>query len=69
MFFGFFSIMTRVASIFGPLVYGLLVLLTGDLRRAILSVTVFFVAGGLLLLRVRPAAIRGERDALASARE
>lgn len=65
--FGFFSIMTRVASIFGPLLYGALNLITGSLRGATLSVTVFFVAGGLMLLRVRPEEIADERRQLASA--
>lgn len=65
--FGFFSIMTRVASIFGPLLYGSLNLLTGSLRGATLSVTVLFVAGGLLLSRVRPAEIPLERARLTGA--
>jgi UMF1 family MFS transporter len=64
-FFGFFSIMTRLAAVFGPLVYGALVLLTGSLRPAILSVTAFFVAGGVLLLTVRPGEIPREREELA----
>ncbi len=64
-FFGFFSVMGRVASIFGPLVYGALVLATGSLRGAILSVTAFFVAGGILLAVVRPREIEAERAALA----
>ena len=66
-FFGFFSIMTRVASIFGPLVYGALVLATGSLRRAILSVTLFFLGGGWLLLGVRPENVDRERESLARA--
>ncbi len=66
-FFGFFAVMSRVASIFGPLVYGALVMATGSLRRAILSVTLFFVAGGILLLVVRPEKIGDERAALAVA--
>jgi UMF1 family MFS transporter len=68
-FFGFFSIMSRVASIFGPLLYGGLVLATGSLRRAILSVTVFFLAGGILLAGVRPGRIEEEREGLAADEE
>lgn len=66
--FGFFSIMTRVAAIFGPLVYGTLVLVTGSLRMGILAVTLFFLAGGILLAKVRPKEIAAEREALASAK-
>lgn len=62
--YGFFSIMTRVAAIFGPLVYGALVLATGSLRQGILSVTLFFVAGGWLLATVRRGEIEAERARL-----
>jgi UMF1 family MFS transporter len=63
-FFGFFAIATRVASIFGPLLYGGLLWATGSLRWAILAVTAFFVAGGWMLIRVRPESIAAEREAL-----
>lgn len=51
-FFGFFSVFAKVAGIFGPLVFGLVIEATGSIRQAILSVIVFFVIGGLLLFRV-----------------
>ncbi|MEW5949006.1 MAG: MFS transporter [Thermodesulfobacteriota bacterium] len=51
-FFGFFAISGRFASIFGPLSYGLLIYLTGSLRWGILSVAVFFIIGGIILLQV-----------------
>lgn len=51
-FFGFFSVFAKVAGIFGPLVFGLVIEATGSIRHAILSVIVFFVVGGLLLARV-----------------
>ncbi|MCA9757789.1 MAG: MFS transporter [Candidatus Eisenbacteria bacterium] len=63
--FGFFSIMTRLAAVFGPLVYGGLVLATGSLRWAILSVAVFFVVGGALLATVREDEIPAEQASLA----
>lgn len=66
--FGFFSIMSRVASIFGPLLYGALVLFTGSLRGAILSVTLLFLVGGVLLLRVDPKRIPEEQEKLATGR-
>jgi len=65
--FGFFAIMSRVASVFGPLLYGALNLLTGSLRGATLSVVALFAAGGLLLLRVRPEEVEPERERLAAA--
>jgi len=64
-FFGFFSIMTRLAAIFGPAVYGAIVWSTGSLRLAILAVTGFFIVGGLLLYSVRPDQIEEERSRLA----
>ncbi len=66
-YFGFFSIMTRVAAIFGPLVFGGLLLATGSMRASILAVALFFVAGGSLLLRVRSDAVAAERAALSRA--
>lgn len=66
-FFGFFAIMTRMAAVVGPLVYGTLVALTGSLRVAILSVTVFFVVGGALLRTVRFDTVREEKTRLATA--
>ncbi|MEM1202002.1 MAG: MFS transporter [Acidobacteriota bacterium] len=50
--FGFFSIFAKVAGIFGPLLFGLVIEFTGSEREAILSVIVFFVVGGFLLSRV-----------------
>lgn len=50
--FAFFAIAGRFASVAGPLVFGALSWATGGLRGAILSVSVFFVAGGAMLLRV-----------------
>lgn len=51
-FFGFFSVFAKVAGIFGPLVFGLVIEATGSIRQAILSVIIFFIIGGLLLSRV-----------------
>ncbi|MEM8930409.1 MAG: MFS transporter, partial [Acidobacteriota bacterium] len=45
-FFGFFSVFAKVAGIFGPLVFGLVIEATGSIRQAILSVIVFFIVGG-----------------------
>lgn len=51
-FFGFFSVMEKVAGIFGPGLFTLAVWLTGSSRAAILSVIAFFAAGAWLLARV-----------------
>ncbi|MFI5234497.1 MAG: MFS transporter [Gemmatimonadales bacterium] len=51
-FFGLFSVFEKVAGIFGPLFFAAAIWLSGSSRSAILSVILFFVAGGALLLRV-----------------
>jgi UMF1 family MFS transporter len=58
-FFGFFSVFEKFAGIFGPLVFALVIELSGSSRGAILSVIVFFAAGAALLAKVDVAA--GER--------
>ncbi|MFH1279341.1 MAG: MFS transporter [Candidatus Eisenbacteria bacterium] len=52
--FGFFSVSSRFAGIAGPLLFGLVAQRTGTSRHAILLLVLFFVAGALLLARVRP---------------
>jgi UMF1 family MFS transporter len=51
-FFSFFALSDRVSAMGGPLVYGLLVWLTGNTRIALLSLTLFFAIGGVILLLV-----------------
>jgi UMF1 family MFS transporter len=58
-FFGFFSVSGKLSSIFGPLLFALIADLTGNTRSALLSLTVLFLAGGLVLTRVNVA--RGRR--------
>ncbi|GMR17810.1 MAG: MFS transporter [Gammaproteobacteria bacterium] len=61
-FFGLWTLATRVAAIIGPLSYGFITYIThGDHRMAILSTTVFFIIGLLLLLTVDEA--RGKASA------
>lgn len=50
--FGFFAIAGRFAAALGPLVFGAMSWMGGGLRPAILSVSVFFVVGGAVLLFV-----------------
>ena len=51
-FFGLFAVFEKFAGIMGPALFGLMIALTGSSRNAILSVIVFFVVGGALLLLV-----------------
>ncbi len=51
-FFGFFAVSGKFASVFGPLIYGILIAITGSVQSGILSVLAFFVVGGILLWTV-----------------
>ena len=51
-FFGFYSVFSKFASIWGPLLFALVNDVTGSSRNAILSLIVFFALGFLLLSRV-----------------
>jgi UMF1 family MFS transporter len=51
-FFGFFAVSGKFASIFGPLIYGILIAITGSVQSGVLSVLVFFVVGMVILWTV-----------------
>ena len=51
-FYGFYSVFSKFASIWGPLLFGLVNDLTGSSRQAILSLILFFAVGFILLSRV-----------------
>lgn len=51
-FFGFFAIAERFATVLGPGVFTLSVIITGSSRSGVLVIVLFFVAGGLLLRMV-----------------
>jgi UMF1 family MFS transporter len=51
-FFGFFTVSAKFASIFGPLIFGLITDLSENPRNAIVSVILFFVVGMIMLSRV-----------------
>lgn len=51
-FFGFFAVSGKFASVFGPLIYGILIAITGSVQSGILSVLLFFIIGGILLFTV-----------------
>ncbi|MCF6291583.1 MAG: MFS transporter [Desulfobacterales bacterium] len=51
-FFGFYAITAKFASIMGPLLFALIVDLTGSVRLSILALTIFFIIGMILLAGV-----------------
>jgi UMF1 family MFS transporter len=51
-FFGFFAVSGKFASVFGPLIYGIIILITGSVRSGILSVLLFFIVGMAILWTV-----------------
>jgi len=51
-FFGFFNMLGKFATIMGPLLLGIVTLITGNNRYGILSILLLFMAGGVLLLKV-----------------
>jgi MFS family permease len=62
-FFGLFGVMEKFSAIIGPLLFAVAGTLLGSSRPAVLSVIVFFIAGGLILTRVNVA--EGKRVAQA----
>ena len=65
-FFGFYSVFNKFAGIFGPLLFAGVIERSGSSRPAILSVSVLFVVGGVLLSFVK--VDEGERAARAAER-
>jgi UMF1 family MFS transporter len=51
-FFGFYAVSGKFASVFGPLIYGILIALTGSVQSGILSVLLFFIVGLSILWTV-----------------
>jgi UMF1 family MFS transporter len=51
-FFGFYSTSSKIAGVLGPLLFGVVSQLAGESRLSIVSLIIFFLVGGLLLLRV-----------------
>jgi UMF1 family MFS transporter len=52
-YFGFFNLVAKFASIFGPLVVGITAWVTHDPRKGMLGLLVLFIIGGGLLLTVK----------------
>lgn len=51
-FYGFFNMLGKFAAIIGPLLIGVVSLITGQQRYGILSLIILFVAGGIFLSKV-----------------
>lgn len=51
--FGFHALVSRVSAIFGPLMFGFISSVTGNQRLAVLSLLLFIIGGGIVLLRVQ----------------
>lgn len=66
-FFGFYNMLGKFAAVLGPLLMGVVGVLTGETRYGILSIIALFVLGGLFLSRVDVAA--GQRAANAVAKD
>jgi UMF1 family MFS transporter len=52
-FFGMYNMLGKFAAVLGPLLVGVVSMLTSNPRHGILSVLLLFVAGGLILQRVK----------------
>ena len=48
-FFGFYNMLGKFAAVVGPILMGLVAVITGNPRHSILSIAVLFLAGGILL--------------------
>ncbi len=51
-FFGFFNMLGKFAAIIGPLLVGIVTVMTGSNRIGIVSLVILFVAGGIILTKV-----------------
>jgi len=56
-YFGFYNMMGKFATVLGPLLVGATAALTGNSRTGISALLVLFIAGGILLWRVRAPAL------------
>ncbi len=52
-FFGLYALSSKFSTVLGPLLFGLVAQFTGKGRYAIFVLIIFFIIGGILLLRVR----------------
>ncbi len=52
-YFSFFDVMEKVGLIFGPLMFGMLEGIFGDMRKSVLMLMAFFIIGLILLVKTR----------------
>jgi UMF1 family MFS transporter len=57
-FFGFYNLLGKFAGLLGPLFIAAFGYMSGSSRIGIASLLILFLAGGLLLSRVKPEAVR-----------
>ena len=48
-FFGFYNMLGKFAAVIGPILMGLVGVLTGNPRHSILAIVVLFIGGGIIL--------------------
>ena len=60
-FFGFFNFSGKAASVLGPTLFGAIIYATGNARWAAASISVFFLLGAAILVRINVA--EGRRQA------
>ncbi len=60
-FFGFYTLTGRLSAIIGPILYGWIAHVSGDIRYSILSLLLFFLTGWIALQFVNP--VKGLADA------
>jgi UMF1 family MFS transporter len=52
-YFSFYDVTEKIGIVIGMLIYGLIDQVTGNMRNSILFLLLFFITGGILLLRVK----------------
>jgi UMF1 family MFS transporter len=52
-FFSFYDVAEKIAIVFGTVIYGYLIQITGDMKASALSLSVFFVIGFFQILRIK----------------
>jgi UMF1 family MFS transporter len=62
-FFGFYNIFGKFSAIIGPLLLGIGATVFRSSRMGVVSIVVLFIAGGVLLLRIRPGEGEEAREA------
>jgi UMF1 family MFS transporter len=61
-FYGFYSVFSKFAAIWGPLLFAAVNQITGSSRAAILSLIILFFVGFILLSRVDVEKARAAKD-------